>query len=91
MPQQGAMNAVILAAIDIWEKSENKHIKWFGKLQMNHLEGITNFGDCRITSGKVEGTVRKIKFIRALGFGYPDDYFFLKIINGTLKNPRKNP
>lgn len=79
-------------AIDICEKSENKHIKCFGKLLMNHLKGITNFGKCRITSGKVEGTVRKIKFIRALGFGYPDDdYFFLKIIDVTRKNPRKNP
>ena len=59
---------------------------------MNHLEGITNFGVFRLTSGKVEGTVRKIKFIRALGFGYPDDYsFFLKIIDGTHKNPLKNP
>lgn len=89
---KGAMNAVILAAIDICDKSANKHIKWFGKLLMNHLEGITNFGEFRLTSGKVEGTVRKIKFIRALGFGYPDDdYFFLKIIDGTRKNPRKNP
>ena len=58
---------------------------------MNHLEGITNFGKCRITSGKVKGTVRKIKFIRALGFGYPDDDFFLKIIDGTRKNQQKNP
>ena len=89
---KGAMNAVILAAIDICDKSANKHIKWFGKLLMNHLEGITNFGEFRLTSGKVEGTVRKIKFIRALGFGYPDDdYFFLKIIDGTHKTPRKNP
>ena len=89
---KGEMNAVILAAIDLCDKSENKHIKWFGKLMMNHLDGITNYGDYQLTSGKVEGTVRKIKFIRALGFGYPDDdYFFLKIIDGTRKNPRKNP
>ena len=87
-----AMNAVILAAIDICDKSANKNIKWFGKLLMNHLEGITNFCEFLLTSGKVEGTVRKIKFIRALGFGYPDDdYFFLKIIDGTRKSPRKNP
>ena len=89
---KGAMNAVILGAIDICEKSDNKHIKCIGKLLMNHLEGIINFGECRLTSGNVEGTVRKIKFIRALGFGYPDDdYFFLKIIDGTRKTPRKNP
>ena len=88
---KGAMNAVILAAIDICEASANTHIQWFGKMLMNHLDGITNFGEFRLTSGKVEGTVRKIKFIRALGFGYPDDdYFFLKIIDGTRKNPRKN-
>ena len=74
------------------EASANTHIQWFGKMLMNHLDGITNFGEFRLTSGKVEGTVRKIKFIRALGFGYPDDdYFFLKIIDGTRKNPRKNP
>ena len=85
------MNAVIFAAIDICDKSENKHIKCFGKLLMNHLDGITNFGKCRITSGKVEGTVRKIKFIRALGFGYSDYYFFLKIIDGTRWSPQKNP
>ena len=73
---KGAMKAVILAAIDLCDKSTNKHIKWFGKLLMNHLEEITNFGEFRLTSGKVEGTVRMIKFIRALGFGYPDYYFF---------------
>jgi hypothetical protein len=83
------MNAVIFAAIDICDKSENKHIKCFGKLLMNHLDGITNFGKCRITSRKVEGTVRKIKFIRALGFGYSDYYFFLKIIDGTRWSPQK--
>lgn len=87
---KGAMNAVILAAIDICEASVNTLVQWFGKMLMNYLEGITNFGEYRLTSGKVEGTVRKIKFIRALGFGYPDDdYFFLKIIDGTRKNPRK--
>lgn len=63
---KGAMNAVILAAIDICDKSDNKHINWFGKLLMNHLEGITNFVEFRLTSGKVEGSFRKIKFIRAL-------------------------
>ena len=59
---KGAMNAVILAAIDICEASANTHIQWFGKMLMNHLDGITNFGEFRLTSGKVEGTVRKIKF-----------------------------
>lgn len=42
---------------------------------MNHLEGNTNFVEFRLTSDKVEGTVRKIEFIIALGFEYPDDYF----------------
>ena len=56
---KGAMNAVILAAIDICEASANTHIQWFGKMLMNHLDGITNFGEFRLTSGKVEGTVRK--------------------------------
>jgi len=44
---------------------------------MNHLDRISIFGEFRLTSGKDEGSVRKIKFIRTLGFGYPDDYFFL--------------
>ena len=62
------------------------------KIQFKNAAETKNFGECRITSGKVEGTVRKIKFIRTLGFGYPDDdYFFLNIIDGTRKNPRKNP
>ena len=44
-------------------------------LQMNYLEEISNFGELRLTSGKVEGTVRKSKLVRVLGFGYPEDYF----------------
>ena len=85
-----AMNAVVLVTIDICDASANTYIQRFGKMLRNHLEGITNLGEHRITSGNVEGTVRKFKLIRAQGFGYHDyDYFFLKIIDG--KNPCKYP
>ncbi|WP_156027307.1 hypothetical protein [Succinivibrio dextrinosolvens] len=41
---KGAMNAVIIATIDICEASANTYKQWFGKMLMNLLDGITNFG-----------------------------------------------
>lgn len=76
------MGRVINSLIRFCLDSDNKHIIWFGNLLKNHYDGIISYASFHITSGKMEGTNRKIDTIRRDGYGYPDDeYFFLKIID----------
>ena len=76
------MGRVINSLIRFCFDSGNKHIIWFGSLLKNHYDGIISYASFHITSGKMEGTNRKIDTIRRDGYGYPDDeYFFLKIID----------
>ena len=76
------MGRIINSLIRFCFDSGNKHIIWFGSLLKNHYNGIISYASFHITSGKMEGTNRKIDTIRRDGYGYPDDeYFFLKIID----------
>ncbi len=62
--------------------SENEHLEWFGRLLMNHHNGIVSYATHKISTGKMEGINNKIKTLRRQGYGYPDDeYFFLKLID----------
>ena len=45
----------------------------------------------RASSGKVEGMNNKIKTIRSQGYGYPDNYFFLKIFDASRETYVRNP
>jgi len=68
----------------VWDcmHTGNEHFEWFGRLLMNHHDGIITYAVYHISTGKMEGINNKIKTIRRQGYGYPDDeYFFLKLID----------
>ena len=87
------MAAEITDIIDICDATGNKHFMWFSKLLLNHFEGIiahATYGNA--SAGKIEGINNKIKTIRRMGYGYPDDeYFFLKIFDMSRKDYVRNP
>ena len=67
--------------IAVCESTENKHLLWFGRLLKNHLDGIINHAEFKVSTGKVEGTNAMIKNLRRRHFGLPDDdYFFIHMI-----------
>lgn len=71
---------------ELCTQSKNRHFFWFSRLLKRHLFGIVSHARYRISSGKIEGTINKIKTIRRQAYGYRDDhYFFLKILNTTDK------
>ena len=82
LSSRSAMNIVIQDIIKQCLATENKHFVWFAKLLENHLDGILNHSDYKISNGKVEGINQKIKTIRRNSYGLPDDeYFFLKLFD----------
>ncbi|MGN0928004.1 MAG: ISL3 family transposase [Succinivibrio sp.] len=82
LSSRSAMNIVIQDIIKQCLATENKHFVWFAKLLENHLDGILNHADYKISNGKVEGINQKIKTIRRNSYGLPDDeYFFLKLFD----------
>ena len=81
----------ITEIIEMCQASENNHLEWFGKLLLNHFEGIIAHATYRISSGKIEGINNKIKTLRRKGYGYPDDdYFFLKLMDASRKTYVRN-
>ena len=82
----------ITEIIEMCEASGNDHLQWFGKLLLNHFEGIIAHASYPISSGKIEGINNKIKTLRRQGYGYPDDdYFFLKLFDASRKGYVRNP
>ncbi len=78
--------------VELCEESENKHLKRFAKLIKNHMDGIVTHTEYKLTSGKIEGINNKIKTIRRMSYGMPDDrYFFLKLLDINANNPAKHP
>lgn len=76
--------------IDNCRGTHNKHFEWFARLVENHFQGITNYGYCNISSGKMEGTNNHIKVLRRKHYGLPDDeYFFLKVIDMSYNPTRR--
>ena len=72
--------------------SKNKHLEWFGRLLMNHHDGIVGYAAHKISTAKMEGINNKIKTLRRQGYGYPDDeYFFLKLIDMSHTEYVRNP
>lgn len=70
----------------------NEHFEWFGRLLMNHHDGIVSYAMYHISTGKMEGINNKIKTLRRQGYGYPDDeYFFLKLIDMSRVDYVRNP
>ena len=61
---------------------DNRHLRRFGKLLKDHIDGIITYATYHISTGKVEGINNRVKTLRRVGYGYPDDeYFFLKLID----------
>lgn len=85
------MTEEISSIIKICNETKNIHLMWFCRLLDKHFEGVIAHAIDRISSGKIEGINRKIKNIRSLGYGYPDDeYFFLKVIDASRKKYVRN-
>ncbi len=81
----------VLEMIDVCEGSGNVHLKWFGRLLENHFDGIVAHARFQISAGKTEGINNRIKTIRRMGYGYPDDeYFFLKLIDMSHSKDMKS-
>ena len=82
----------ITEIIEMCEASGNEHLQWFGRLLLNHFEGIVAHAAYQISSGKIEGINNKIKTLRRKGYGYPDDdYFFLKLFDASRQGYVRNP
>ncbi|MEF9921250.1 MAG: transposase, partial [Erysipelotrichaceae bacterium] len=89
--EENKMSAIINEIVELCEETGNKHFKWFKRLLLNHYEGIIAHATIRISSGKIEGINNKIKTIRRMGYGYPDDeYFFLKLFDMSRVSYTRN-
>ena len=80
----------IIGIIDICQATGNRHLLWFGRLLENHFEGIIAHATYRISAGKIEGINNKIKTLRRQGYGYPDEYFFLKLFDMSRRSYVRN-
>jgi len=55
-------------------------LREFANTLMSHYTGILNWYKHRISTGKLEGFNKKIKFLKRKAYGYRDfDFFILKI------------
>lgn len=82
----------ITEIIDLCQSTSCKPLHWFGRLLLNHFEGIIAHATYHISSGKVEGINQRIKTLRRQGYGYPDDeYFFLKLFDMSRTNRHQDP
>ena len=80
------MSGQIQKIIEYCRVLKNNNFTWFADLLENHLEGICNYVQFHITTGKVEGTNNMIKTLRRRHYGLPDDdYFFLKIMDESRR------
>ena len=79
---ESRMMELIVRAMDLCANSGNKHMAWFWKLLVRHLDGIVSHATYHISAGKIEGINNRIKTLRRQAYGYHDDeYFFLKLID----------
>jgi len=84
------MGRCISRIVRLCRETKNAHFLWFAKLLETHRKGIVAHATYPIASGKMEGTNRKIKTVRRIAYGLPDDeYFFLKIMDFTHESPRQ--
>lgn len=73
--------------ITLCGESENSHVLKFKKTLVSKYDGILEYANFKVTTGKLEGINNKIKTIRRNAYGYRDfEYFFLNIIDSSMKN-----
>ncbi len=71
---------------------EQSCLNRFAKLLESHKDGILNHAEYCISNGKIEGINNKIKTIRRMCYGLPnDEYFFLRIMDASYGTYEKNP
>lgn len=74
--------------IGICQGTKNKHFEWFARLIETHWIGLVSHAVLHLSNGKIEGVNNRIKTVRRMGYGYPDDeYFFLKLIDMSRHRP----
>ena len=78
--------------IELCKESENKYLARFANLIQNHMDGILSHTEHNLTSGKIEGINNKIKTIRRMHYGIPEDkYFFLMLLDINRRSYPKHP
>jgi len=78
--------------IELCKESEDKYLTRFANLIQNHMDGILSHTEYHLTSGKIEGINNKIKTIRRMHYGIPEDnYFFLMLLDINRKSYPKHP
>ena len=88
---EARMAGKITDIIELCEAADSKPPRWFGRLLLNHFEGIIAHATYPISSGKAEGINQRIKALRRQGYGYPDDeYFFLKLFDMSRTGYTRN-
>lgn len=92
MTDETKMGDAIAEIVYLCNETGNEHFKWFARLLYRHHDGVVAHAKWWITSGKIEGINNKIKTIRRMGYGYPDDdYFFLKVFDISRQKYVRNP
>ena len=78
--------------IQLCMESEDKYLARFANLINNHMDGILSYTEYHLTSGKIEGINNKIKTIRRMHYGIPEDnYFFLMLLDINRRSYPKHP
>lgn len=86
--EEDEMARSLNSIIEMCLGSRNIHLEWFAKLIQKHWEGIITHAALQLSNGKIEGINNRIKTIRRMGYGYPDDeYFFLKLMDMSRNRP----
>ena len=86
---ENAMREVVERMSNYCKHTRNSHFLWFAKLLDSHIEGIISHASIPIASGKMEGINNKIKTLRRMCYGLPDDeYFFLKLLDMSRNGQR---
>ncbi len=68
--------------------TKNIHVEWFASLIEKDWDGIISHSVLGLSNGKIEGINYRIKTVRRIGYGYPDDeYFFLKLMDMSRNRP----
>jgi transposase len=64
----------------------NKHLNKLANTIESHAEGILNWYDFPVNSGRIEGINNKIKVMKRKAYGYNDLNFFKLLIMAILSS-----
>ena len=82
------MAECLRSIIETCKGTKNIHFEWFASLIEKHWDWIISHSVLGLSNGKIEGINNRIKTVRRMGYGYPDDeYFFLKLMDMSRNRP----